>query len=57
MIGMEVLSCLINKDIRGSFLSSCEINGRGGEGQLISHLLHVDDTIVFVGHLKTSWRI
>ena len=31
----------------GAYLSSWRVRGRSGEGILISHLLFVDDTLVF----------
>ena len=47
VIGMEVLSCLIDKAIEGGFLSRYSFGGRGREGLIISHLLYADDTILF----------
>lgn len=44
---MEVLSCLLKRVVVGGFLSSCQVQGRIGEGVQISHLLFVDDTLVF----------
>ena len=44
---MEALSCLINKAVRGGFLSGCRLRGRGGNGVQVSHLLFADDTLVF----------
>ena len=44
---MEALSCLINRAIRGGFLTDCRIRGRGGNGIQVSHLLFADDTLVF----------
>ncbi|RVW49018.1 Transposon TX1 uncharacterized 149 kDa protein [Vitis vinifera] len=32
VLGMEALSCLINKAVRGGFLSGCRLRGRGGNG-------------------------
>ena len=49
VIGMEALSYLIGRAVEGGFLSSCSICGRHGEGMVISHLLYVDDTILFYG--------
>ena len=31
VIGMETLSCLINRAARGGFLSGCRIRGRSGD--------------------------
>ncbi|XP_034710620.1 uncharacterized protein LOC117933367 [Vitis riparia] len=45
--GMEALSCLINRAVRGGFLTSCKLRGRGGNGIQVSHLLFTDDTLVF----------
>ena len=44
---MEALSCLINRAVRRGFLTGCKIRGRGGNGIQVSHLLFVDDTLVF----------
>ncbi|RVW78761.1 putative mitochondrial protein [Vitis vinifera] len=47
VIGMEVLSRLIHRAVGGGFLLGCRVNGRGGDGALVSHLLFADDTLVF----------
>ena len=47
VLGMEALSCLINKAVRGGFLTGCRLRGRGGSGIQVSHLLFADDTVVF----------
>ncbi|RVW51028.1 hypothetical protein CK203_077618 [Vitis vinifera] len=47
VLGMEVLSALIRKVIDGGFISDCRIQGRGGMEMNVSHLLFVDDTIIF----------
>ncbi|KAJ9705360.1 hypothetical protein PVL29_003414 [Vitis rotundifolia] len=47
VIGIEALSRLILKAMRGGFLSGCKVNGRSGDGALVSHLLFADDTLVF----------
>ena len=44
---MEALSCLINRAVRRGFLTGCKIRERGGNGIQVSHLLFVDDTLVF----------
>ncbi|RVW46228.1 LINE-1 retrotransposable element ORF2 protein [Vitis vinifera] len=47
VIGMEALSRLIHRAVGEGFLSGCRVNGRGGNGALVSHLLFADDTLVF----------
>ena len=47
VLGMEALSCLINRAVRGGFLTGCRLGGRGGSGIQVSHLLFADDTLVF----------
>ncbi|RVX23145.1 putative mitochondrial protein [Vitis vinifera] len=47
VIGMEALSCLINRAVSEGFLSSYRVRGRGGDGVQVTHLLFVDDTLVF----------
>ena len=47
VMGMEVLSTLIRRAVEGGFLSGCRIRGGGRQPVHISHLLFVDDTIVF----------
>ena len=47
VLGMEALSCLINRAVRGGFLTGCRLRGRGGNGIQVSHLLFADDTLVF----------
>ena len=49
VIEMEALSYLIDRAIKGGFLSSCSISGRNGEGMATSHLLYADYTILFCG--------
>ena len=44
---METLSCLINRVVRGGFLTGCRLRSKGGSGIQVSHLLFVDDTLVF----------
>ncbi|RVW54270.1 hypothetical protein CK203_080132 [Vitis vinifera] len=44
---MEALSCLIKRAVSGGFLTSCRVKGRGGEGVQFTHLLYVDDTLIF----------
>ena len=47
VVAMEALSCLIKRAVNGGFLKGCQVRGKGGEGVNISHLLFVDDTLVF----------
>ena len=49
MIGMEVLSRLIDRAMEGNFLFSCKVSGRGEEGLVLTHLLYADDTLIFYG--------
>ena len=49
VIGMEALSCLIDRAVERGFLSSCGINGRTRERLVIYHLLYADDTLLFCG--------
>ena len=47
VIGMEALSCLINRAVEGNYLyGSRIIDGRGGD-LVISHLLYADDMLIF----------
>ena len=47
MIAMKVFSCFIKTAVDGGFLLGCRVKGRSEEGVRISHLLFVDDTLVF----------
>ena len=47
VLGMEVFSTLLRRAGEGGFLSGCRLRGRGGEELTVSHLLFVDDTIIF----------
>ena len=47
VIGMEVLSRLLNRAVSGNYLYGCKIGDREGEGSVISHLLYADDTLLF----------
>ena len=47
VIGMEALSCLIDRPTRGGFLTGSRIRGRGGDRFQITHLLFANDTLVF----------
>ena len=44
---MEVLSCLLARAREGVYLSGFKVLGRNGEGLEISHLLFVDDILIF----------
>ena len=47
VIGMEALSCLINRAVDGNYLSGSRVANGRGEDLSISHLLYADDTIIF----------
>ena len=47
VIVMEAFNQLLEKAVRGGFLTTCHVGGRGDEGMEISHLLFSDDTLVF----------
>ena len=47
VIGMEALSCLINRAVDGNYLSGIQVANRRGEDLSISHLLYADDTLIF----------
>ena len=47
VIRMKALSCLINRAESGGFLSSYRVRGRGGDEVQVTHLLFVDDAMVF----------
>ena len=47
VIGMEALSCLLQRAVEGNFISGCRFRGRDGGEIVISHLLYADDTIIF----------
>ena len=47
IMGMEVLSGLIRRAVEGGFISGCNIRRGSGPAANVSHLLFVDDTIVF----------
>ena len=49
MITIEAFSYLLKKVVNGCFLLACKARGRGGERAQVSHLLFVDDTLVFCG--------
>ncbi|RVX08033.1 hypothetical protein CK203_014652 [Vitis vinifera] len=39
--------CLLKRAVCGGFLSACQVRGGGDEGVKVSHLLFVDDTLIF----------
>ena len=47
VIGMEALSCLINRAVDGNYLSGLRVANGRGEDLSISHLLYADDTLIF----------
>ena len=47
VIGMEALSCLINRAVDGNYLSDSRVANERGEELSISHLLYADDTLIF----------
>ncbi|KAL6345748.1 hypothetical protein AAG906_017492 [Vitis piasezkii] len=47
IVVMEVFSCMLKKAVSGGFLSPCSVRGRGGEGVQVSHLLFLDDMLIF----------
>ena len=48
VLGMDILSRLVNKAVEGNFLSGCKIGGAREEEELeVSHLLYADDTLLF----------
>ena len=49
MITIEAFSYLLKKVVNGCLLLACKVRGRGGERAQVSHLLFVDDTLVFCG--------
>ena len=47
VIGMEALSCLINRAVEGNYFAGSRIAVGRGENLVISHLLYADDTLIF----------
>ena len=47
VITMEAISRLVETAVEGGYLTSYSVEGRGGEGIKVSHLLFADDTLVF----------
>ena len=44
---MEAFSQLLSSARNGGFISGFKVGGRGREGLIVSHLLFVDDTLIF----------
>ena len=54
VLGMDILSRLINKVVEGNFLSGCKIRDRGEEEELeLSHFLYANDTLLFYKDCNT----
>ena len=47
VLGIDILSRLINKIVEGNFLFDCKIGGVGEKELELSHLLYADDTLLF----------
>ena len=47
VIGMEALSCLINRAVEGNYFAGSRIAVGRGEDLAISHLLYANDTLIF----------
>ena len=47
VIVMEALSCLLKRVVGEGYLSACHVRGKEGERIKVSHLLFMDDTLVF----------
>ena len=47
VIEMEAPSCMLKRVVEGNFIFGCRFSGRDGGDIVISHLLYVDDTILF----------
>ena len=47
VIGMEALSCLINRAVDGNYLSGSRVANGRREELAISHLFYADDTLIF----------
>ena len=56
VIGMEVLTRLLNRAVDGNYLSGSKIKGRDGVFSVISHLLYADDTLLFCGACKDQLK-
>ena len=47
VIGMEALSCMINRAVDDNYISGSRVAIGRGEDMSISHLLYADDTLIF----------
>ena len=47
VIGVEAFSCPIFRAMQGNFLAGCKIGRTGEEEMVISHMLYVDDILLF----------
>ena len=56
VIGMEVLSRLLNRAVSSNYFYGCKIADRDGEGSVISHLLYADDTLLFCDASKDQLK-
>lgn len=45
---MEALSCFLRRAMEGGYISGVKVRGRGGDGVEVSHLLFVDNSLVFM---------
>ena len=45
---MEAFSFLLEKAREGAFISGFKVEGRGGKGVEVPHLLFADDTLIFL---------
>ena len=54
MLAMAALSCLLRRAREGGYLFGFKVNGRHGEGVEVSHLLFVDDSLVFSNVFRTE---
>ncbi|RVX20166.1 Signal peptide peptidase [Vitis vinifera] len=54
ILAMETLSCILLRAKEGGFIDGFLVRGRDGEGMEISHLLFVDDTLIFCDASKEN---